>query len=443
MPYSEAIDALNAMTQELATVAGEPRRKFSLAEFRVLLQELGDPQKCFRSVLIAGTNGKGSTASTLASILQASGVRFGLYTSPHLERVNERIRVEGVEIADDDFAALFFRVKDAAGELVRQELLPRLPSFFEVLTAIGFLHFAAQGVEIAVLEVGMGGRLDATNVVDPLLSVITDISLDHTEWLGDTLSAIAKEKAGILRRQGILVILPQSPEVDATLHEEATRLQVRSVDAQAFLPQRSIRAGDSYTVDFLGAKVQLRSPLRGAHQQRNVALAVAAAQELAVGFGFALRAQGIEEGVAQTRWPGRLERVCDGEIEWIVDVAHNPAGARALRAAIEEMEESARPRTLIFGCLQDKPVAEIARILFPIFERVILTPVHSARAAMMDAMQRAASDAGVQAVAAASVHDAIGRLRMEKMRATVMISGSVYLVGEALPLLRRSQGAGQ
>jgi dihydrofolate synthase/folylpolyglutamate synthase len=199
MSYSAAIDQLNAMAPELYARPGQPRRKFSLDEVRILLAALGDPHLGFRSVLIAGTNGKGSTAATLASILTASGARAGLYTSPHLERINERIRIGHAEISDDTFARLYFRVHDVARQLVQQGRLPQLPSFFEILTAMAFVYFAEAKVDLAVLEVGMGGRLDATNVVDPLLSIITDISLDHTEWLGSTIAAIAREKAGILR----------------------------------------------------------------------------------------------------------------------------------------------------------------------------------------------------------------------------------------------------
>src|SRR6185503_6698653 len=202
MSYSAAIDQLNAMVPELHTGAGQTRRKFSLDEIRTLLSVLGIPHLLFPSVLIAGTNGKGSTAATLASILSASGLRTGLYTSPHLERPNERVRVDGKEIDDADFARLYFRVQDMAQELVLQKRLPQLPSYFELLTALGFLYFAESNVQIAVLEVGMGGRLDATNIVDPLISIITDISLDHMEWLGSTISAIAREKAGILRPGG-------------------------------------------------------------------------------------------------------------------------------------------------------------------------------------------------------------------------------------------------
>jgi dihydrofolate synthase / folylpolyglutamate synthase len=211
MSYAAAIEQLNAMVPELFTSPGQPRRKFSLDQIRILLEALGNPQSRFPSILIAGTNGKGSTAATLASILIESGLKTGLYTSPHLERVNERIRVGRDLITDDDFARHYFALHDAAEKLVCTGALPQLPSFFECLTALAFLYFAEAGVDVAVLEVGMGGRLDATNIVEPLVSIITDISLDHMEWLGSTITAIAHEKARILRRNGTLVTLPSTP----------------------------------------------------------------------------------------------------------------------------------------------------------------------------------------------------------------------------------------
>jgi dihydrofolate synthase/folylpolyglutamate synthase len=252
MSYAAAIEQLSAMAPELYTRPGQPRRKFSLDEVRVLLDALGNPHRRIRSVLIAGTNGKGSTASTLASILSASGVRTGLYTSPHLERVNERIRIDRAEISDAAFASLFFRVQDAARKLVRDGQLPQLPSFFEILTAQALLYFAEADIELAVLEVGMGGRLDATNVVDPLLSVITDISLDHTEWLGATIAAIAREKAGILRRDGTLITLAQDPEVNQVLSAAAAELEARQVDAAAYMPSAGAGTAGLYIVQALG-----------------------------------------------------------------------------------------------------------------------------------------------------------------------------------------------
>src|ERR1035437_4268980 len=272
MSYAAAIDQLNAMAPELYTRPGLPRRKFSLDEVRVLLGALGDPQLRFPSVLIAGTNGKGSTASTLASILTVSGVRVGLCTSPHLARVNERIRIGEAEIGDDAFAVLYFRVHDLAQKLVQDGRLPQLPSFFEILTAQALVYFAEARVELAVLEVGMGGRLDATNIVDPLVSVITDISLDHTESLASTIAAITREKAGILRRGGTLIILPHNPEANPALGEAAAALDVRVMNAAEYMPPIDARTAGSYTVEALGAAIEVDSPLSGAHQQRNVAL---------------------------------------------------------------------------------------------------------------------------------------------------------------------------
>ena len=263
--------------------AGAPptRRKFSLDQIRILAEALGNPHQKFPSILIAGTNGKGSTASTLAAIAKAAGLRAGLYTSPHLERVNERIRLNGEQIEDETFARLYFKVHDTAQQLVLNGLLPGLPSYFELLTAVAFLAFAEASVDLAVLEVGMGGRLDATNLVEPLFSVITDISLDHQEWLGDTITAITREKAGILRTNGTLVTLPQHPEANQALGEAAAELNVRGVSAVEFMPQLHASATAPYEVEVRGQTITVDSPLKGAHQHRNVALAIASAVELA------------------------------------------------------------------------------------------------------------------------------------------------------------------
>jgi len=434
MSYAAAIEQLNAMVPELYTGSGQPRRKFSLEEIRLLLAALGDPHRRFPAVLIAGTNGKGSTASTLASILTASGLRTGLYTSPHLARVNERIRLDYVEIGDDAFAALYFRVHDAAQQLVLDGTLPQLPSFFEILTAQALLYFAETGVDIAVLEVGMGGRLDATNIVDPLLSVITDISLDHTEWLGSTIGAITREKAGILRRNGTLITLPQHPEANQALGEVAAELNVRGVSAVPYMPSVDTGASGSYRIEVLGAEIEVDSPLTGAHQHRNLALAVAAAAELATTHGFPVTPASIADGIHQTRWPGRLEHIRKDGVEWILDVAHNPAGAWALRAGLSALADEG-PRTLIFSCLRDKPIAEMAQILFPIFDQVILAPIHSARAAAIPDLLAAAQATGTPAVAVDSAEKAMQVAVSKQDNGVVVISGSVYLVGEARSLL--------
>ena len=439
MSYAAAILELNAMVPELYTGTGQPRRKFSLDEVRTLLGELGNPHRAFRSVLIAGTNGKGSTAATLASILSASGLRTGLYTSPHLTRANERIRVDGAEIDDDGFARLYFRVHDGAQQLVLNGRLPRLPSYFEILTAQAFLHFAEAGAEMAVLEVGMGGRLDATNVVDPLVSVIADISLDHMEWLGPTISAIAREKAGILRRGGTMITLPQHPDANQVLGEMATELGVRGVSAAIYVSSTEVVG--AYSVQAMGTEIRVDSPLLGAHQQRNLALAIAAAVELKSNHSLPITPTSIAEGIRRTRWPGRLERIERNGVEWILDVAHNPAGAWALRAGLRSAIGEERRGTLIFSCLRDKPVREMAQILFPLFERVILAPIHTARAAALDDLLIAARGTGTPAVVAESVNRALELAEEGARGGAVVISGSVYLVGEARGRLLGAEGA--
>ncbi|MGA2849489.1 MAG: folylpolyglutamate synthase/dihydrofolate synthase family protein [Terracidiphilus sp.] len=440
MSYVAAVEQLNAMVPELYQSSGQPRRKFSLDEIRILLAALGDPHRRFPSVLIAGTNGKGSTAATLASILTSSGLRTGLYTSPHLARVNERIRLDRNEIEDDSFADLYFRVHDAAQRLVLDGSLPQLPSFFEILTAQALLCFAEAQVDIAVLEVGMGGRLDATNIVDPLVSVITDISLDHTEWLGSTITAITREKAGILRRNGTLITLPQHPEANQALGEVATALDVRGVNAVPFMPAVGVAAGAPYVVQALNSPVTVDSPLSGAHQHRNLALAIAAAVELASNHGYPVTPSAIAEGIRTTRWPARLERIQRDGLEWILDVAHNPAGAWALRAGLRSGADQEPPRVLVFSCLRDKPVLEMAQILFPLFETLIIAPMHTARAAALDDLLAAAQSTGTPAIAAESVPQALELARHHQpqhhsRRGQVVVSGSVYLVGEARTLL--------
>jgi dihydrofolate synthase/folylpolyglutamate synthase len=448
MSYSAAIEALNALAPELFTQPGRPRRKFSLAEISTLLAAHGNPHHRFPSVLIAGTNGKGSTAATLASILAASGLRTGLYTSPHLERPNERIRVNGAEISDDAFARHYFAVHAAAERLVESGELDQHPSFFETVTAMAFLHFAESPIDVAVLEVGMGGRLDATNVVEPLLSVITDISLDHTEWLGPTISAIAREKAGILRANGTLITLPQHPEANQVIGEVAIELNVRGIAATPYMPPAANLTNASptapYRVEVLGSTIEVASPLAGAHQQRNVALAIAAASELATAHNFAITPDSIAAGIRSTCWPGRLEQIRIGPALWILDVAHNPAGAWALRAGLRPFFDTAigKPRTLVFSCLRDKPLDQLAQILFPLFDRVVFAPIASPRAADMDSLLAAAASTGTPAQAAASVSAAL-ELAQPPAEGLTVVSGSVYLVGEARSILvRESQQAG-
>ena len=283
MTYAAAVTCLLELGHEL----GVSMRKFDLEHMRVLARALGHPERRFASVLIAGTNGKGSTAATLASILQAAGYRTGLYTSPHLVRINERIRLDSDEISDAEFSEIFDRVQKISGELVARGELPWTPSFFEMLTAMAFEYFASAGAEIAVLEVGMGGRLDATNVVDPCIAVIADIALDHQKFLGDTIAAIAGEKAGIIRRSGTVITLPQHPEANDVIGNAILQRGARAVSAAPYVPPVSPGAErqpevarNRYRLSVLGEEITEDSPQIGRHQLRKVALAIAAAVEL-------------------------------------------------------------------------------------------------------------------------------------------------------------------
>jgi dihydrofolate synthase/folylpolyglutamate synthase len=444
--YDSAVEHLHALGHELPP---GPARKFDLAHMRILCRALGDPQRRFPSVLIAGTNGKGSTAATLASILHASSHRVGLYTSPHLLSINERIRCGLQPISNDAFAAAWERVNLAAVRLVAASELPHLPSFFESMTAMAFDFFASSQVEIAVLEVGMGGRLDATNIVDPVLTIITDVDLDHQKYLGNTLAEIAAEKAGILRPQIPAVILPQHPEVNRVLGERILELGARAVNAARNLPSLSPQSADllknssmetQFQLSVLGEQVEIASPLVGRHQLRNLALAITAAEELSAQ-GFRITPSSIARGTRQTRWPGRFQRFAATarRPEIVLDVAHNPAGAWALRAALaEQMGE--RPLVLLFGAMADKAVDQIAQILWPRMAHVVLTRIAgNPRAAAVADLAALAASLGVPHSASANVAEGIGLAIAEALalgpEAVLVIAGSIYVAGEAVPVL--------
>jgi len=440
-----------ALGHELAQTAPH---KFDLAHMRVLLEAMDHPERRFPSVLIAGTNGKGSTAATLASILRASGLKTGLYTSPHLVRINERIQLDGEAISDEDFAALQESVEGIADGLVKRGDLPWHPSFFEMMTAIAFEHFAREQVEIAVLEVGMGGRLDATNVVEPLVSVITDISLDHQKYLGNTVGEIAREKVGIMRPGRAVVTLPQQPEANDVIGNTILEIGAQAVNAVPYVPPVSPGSAQylvpsteaptsrteqpkfvyRYPLQVLGEEILVETPLVGRHQLRNVALAIATAVELnQQGFG-GITAKNIERGVRETRWPGRFQVIAarPGWPEIVIDVAHNPAGAWALRSALSERYED-RPLIFVFGAMRDKAISEMTEILFPLAERVIATRPENPRAASAEEVLQAAARTAVEIEAIENVQRAIERARTLASGATVMvITGSIYLVGEVM-----------
>jgi dihydrofolate synthase/folylpolyglutamate synthase len=442
-----------------------PSHKFDLAHMRVLLGALGNPEKRFPTVLVAGTNGKGSTSATLASILHTSGLKTSLYTSPHLMSINERIRLNGDPIADDQFAVIHDVVDRTAERLVSEGDLPWHPSFFEMLTAMAFEYFARSRPDIVVLEVGMGGRLDATNVVDPRLSIITDIALDHQKYLGETIAEIAREKAGIIRPNGVVVTLPQLPEANDVIGNAILDANARAINAVPFVPPvcpgsapLSVSNGQldgqldtqrqRYPLDILGTQIMVDSPLVGRHQLRNLALAVAAAVELRHQGFSQITPRSIEQGIRETQWPGRFQVIPPDEDhpEYVLDVAHNPAGAWALRSTLS----SAYPDvgtgrslvgcslTMVFGVMRDKAVQEMTEILFPIADSVIATHADNPRAASPAEIRQAAAriSGGTNIEEAEDVASALARARKQAGRSgLIVVTGSIYVVAEAMRIL--------
>ena len=445
MSYQETVEQLYALGHELAST---PSHKFDLAYVRTMLEALGHPERRFASVLIAGTNGKGSTAATLASILRAGGYRTALYSSPHLVRINERIRVNGEQISDAEFGAIYDRVEQTAQQLLQAGKLPWHPSFFEMLTVMAFEYFASVGIEIAVLEVGMGGRLDATNVVDPLVSVIADISLDHQNYLGNTIPEIAREKAGIIRRHGVVVTLPQHPQANDVIGHAILDAEATGVSAAQYVPPVSPGAAtylaghapavpgrSQYPLAVMGEEIEVDSPLVGRHQLRNIALAIATAEQLGQ-FGFKVTPKQIAQGICDTQWPGRFQVILRSpathQHEMVLDVAHNPAGAWALRSALSE-NFAGRELTLVFAAMRDKAIQEIAEVLFPIAEQVVLTHVNNPRAATPAELVQSASRTGAEMHTEDNVAAALRKAHeLSKPDGVVVVTGSIFLVGEAM-----------
>ena len=406
--------------------------KFGLTTMRTLVAEMGHPERAFASLLVAGTNGKGSVVAYVEAALRASGLRTGRYTSPHLVHVRERIVVGGREITERGLEAAVARVRDAATRLVRRGAIPRHPTYFEALTAAAFEHFRRSRVEVAVLEVGMGGRLDATNVAEPLASAIVSLDFDHQAYLGHTLPAIAREKAGVLRGGRTTVLGPLPAPARRAITARARATGARLLDAGRGVSWRTVAGGLEVSTP-RGRYHGLR-PLSGAHQRDNLLVALRLVEE-AKGAGLPVKLRRVAAGIAGTRWPGRLQWIASRP-PLLLDGAHNPAGARALAAHLRGRP----PFVLLFGVMADKDVPAIARRLFPLAAEVVLTRPRVGRAMSPATIARRA---GTLARGAHRVADPRAALALAGRRALalgrgapVVVAGSLYLVGEVLALLR-------
>jgi len=400
MNYPDSVQFLYALGNEMKTA------KLGLDRIRAVLGALGNPEKAYRVVHVAGTNGKGSTSAMIAAGLRAAGVRTGLFTSPHLVEPTERIQIDGIPVTQAQFSRAFDVVHEAAGSLD----LDAHPSYFETVAAMAFWLFRELNVQTAVIEVGLGGRLDATNVVEPALTVITPIDMDHQVFLGETIEAIAGEKAGILKRGVPAVFARQRPEAAAVLDAKAAELGIPVKRAADFeIRDLEIDARGSH---FSG----IECPLAGEHQVDNAVTAALALEMLGVS----------PKGIAETRWPGRLEHISPNP-DILLDGAHNPAGVRALIRYLERFYPD-RKRWIIFGAMRDKAVAEMGAILFPLADELILTAADSPRSMMPEELAAVAACGRAVANIGEALKMVAGEAAADDM---IVITGSLFLVGEA------------
>lgn len=437
MAYQDTIDYLFGLQKQGI--------KFGLSNSIALMQALGDPHRRFRSIHVAGTNGKGSTSMFLASMLQAAGYRTGLYTSPHLVDFTERIRINGAPISEARVVELAGRVRALAGDLPtpgQDSSAP--PTFFEVTTAMAFSCFAEENVEVAVVEAGMGGRLDATNVITPLVSVITNIDLEHTDYLGTTLEQIAGEKAGIIKTGVPVVTGVVQPEAAGVLERTAAKLGAPLYRMpQAFRPEH-VAPGRVQRFAYRGIRTELADVaigMLGRHQVGNACLALAAV-ECATDRDLIVPEEAQRAGLAQAVWEGRLERVSERP-DIYLDGAHNPASAQALAEALAELRPAYRDLVLVIGILKDKDRQGILESLLPLAGKVIVTQPLYARA--MDAMTLADEVRRLHrsVETASTVAAAVDRSRALAGRDDlVVITGSLFTVGDARAVLCTERGPG-
>jgi len=417
--YPEVLSYLGKLGNEIEAM------KFGLDTTRSILQKLGNPQCDYPSVIVAGTNGKGSVASFIHQSLTVSGINSGIFTSPHLESIEERIRIKNNYVGRDEFASNFSRVLEAADALD----LSLHPTFFELITCTAFCCFAESRVDAAVLEVGMGGRLDSTNIVEPVLSIVTSISLDHQQYLGETLALIAGEKAGIFRRGVPAVSSAQPEKVSEVLMKRAAEAgtELEFVNDEDYLITGT--GAGCYSFFFHGEEYNLGIP--GAHQAGNAALALRGIEILSE-MGWPLNWQDVKNGISEMRRPGVLE-IIRGDPDIILDGGHNPAAAEKLKGFLEEHVDS--PLTLVFGMMKDKDMEGVTELLAPLFDHIFLVPIDSTRAYKADELKLHIPGGTVTERVAEALEKAI------QLGNTVVIGGSFYLAGEVKRILNRDRGS--
>ncbi len=433
MNYEASVRYLLSLGKELAAPTQAAAAKFDLENISVLAERLGRPDRAYPSAHIAGTNGKGSTAAFLESIFRHAGFRTGLNTSPHLENINERICVAGEPISDEDFAGVLTRIQALIEELLAAGKLRAHPTYFECVTALAFEYFAQHRVEFAIFEVGLGGRLDATNILTPVVSMITRIDFDHENFLGHSLQEIAAEKAGILKAAVPVILADQRPEAREVVLARAATLHCPVIDIasayqidQESMPAACIRARVTETTS--GWSMNLAPRLPGRFQLQNALNAVAAARLLSER-GFRISDHDIANGIADTVWPGRIEKL-QSHPDVYLDGAHNPSAARELAGFWQE-HFAHRKIYLLYGALRDKAIDEVAGVLFPFAAEVLFTEPRNSRAISAAQLSEITAHHAAQSSVIADAEQALEYALSEAApNDAIFITGSLYLVGQ-------------
>ncbi len=427
MNFDEAVRYLLSLGHETLTI------KLGLRNTELLLNALDNPERAFPSVQIAGTNGKGSTAAMLDSICNAAGIKSGLYISPHLTSITERVSISGAQITPEDFAACTTVVHEVSQQLVRDKQIEALPTFFEQLTAIALLAFRNADIELAILETGVGGRLDSTTVANAHLVAITRIGLDHEEFLGNTLASIAGEKAAIIRPGVSTVIAKQEPEALKVLLQRCEETGVTPIleDATHTLIDKTSDGRFCVTFETTAGYEKVWLGLRGRHQVLNAAVAIRLAESLRVE-GFTVPDSAIVNGLGAAKHPGRLELI-QHKPPILLDGAHNPAGAQSLREYLDEF--ASRPLTLVFGAMRDKQLDQMGEILFPVADVLVLTAVENPRSASIEMLRSAVQRFARGTVIESHSSPEALSIAIEKTspEGLICIAGSLYLIGQMRP----------